>query len=93
VKNKVQNILLIGMAPLILMAYGWYLGQMHKSGYDVAGILLFFTGMMGFLLALLLHWLTRKTGWHGRWWASLATGMVGCGLVFGLVLIYSRLHG
>jgi hypothetical protein len=92
-KKKLVTGALIALAPLALMAYGWYLGQMHKSGYDVAGILLFFTGVIGFLLALLLHWLTRKTGWHGRWWASLATGMAGCGVVFMLVLVYSRLHG
>ncbi len=87
------DILLMAVAPLILMAYGWYLGQLHMSGYDVAGIFLFFTGVLGFFLALLLRFFTRRYSWHNTWIADLLTGIASCGVIFVLVLVFARLHG
>jgi len=91
--NKFIGILLLSLAPLALMAYGWYLGQLHQSGYDVAGIFLFITGVTGLILAYILRLLTRKYSWHNTWLASLLTGLIGCGIVFGLILLLARLHG
>ena len=90
---KILKILPIAIAPLILMGYGWYLGQLHQSGYDVAGILLFMTGLVGLVLAFLLHRVTRKFSWHNRWFANILTGVAGCAAVFVLVLLFARLHG
>jgi len=90
---KLIKILPIGIAPLILMSYGWYLGQLHQSGYDIAGILLFITGLIGLVLAFILYFLTRKYSWHGKWFANALLGLAGCGTVFVLVFIYARLHG
>ena len=90
---KIIKVLPIGIAPLILMSYGWYLGQLHQSGPDIAGILLFITGAVGLALAFILFLLTRKFSWHEKWYANALTGLAGCGIVFALILIYARLHG
>ena len=75
------------------MSYGWYLGQLHQSGPDIAGILLFFTGAVGLGLAILFFLLTRKFAWHEKWYMNALIGLGGCGIVFGLILVYARLHG
>jgi Na+/H+-translocating membrane pyrophosphatase len=75
------------------MAYGWYLGQLHQSGYDVAGIFLFFTGVAGLVLAFIIHNLTKKYTWHNTWYANILTGVLSCGIVFIIVLLFARLHG
>jgi hypothetical protein len=90
---KIIKVLPIGIAPLILMGYGWYLGQLHQSGYDIAGIFLFMTGLTGLVLAFILYLFTRKYTWHNKWLANLLTGLAGCGIVFTLILVYARLHG
>lgn len=90
---KIRNILFLGIAPLSLMGYGWYLGQLHQSGYDIAGILLFFTGSVGFGLALVLHRFTRKFSWHKKWFTDILIGIISCSIVFAFVLLYARLHG
>jgi FtsH-binding integral membrane protein len=90
---KIKNIFLTSMASLVLMAYGWYLGQLHQSGYDVAGIFLFFTGVTGLVLALIMRNFTQKYAWHNRWYTDILTGIVSCGIVFVLVLVFARLHG
>jgi hypothetical protein len=90
---KIIRMLLIGIAPMILMVYGWYLGQLHQSGYDIAGIFLFMTGLVGLALAMLLFFFTRKFAWHDKWFIPLLTGIAGCGIVFSLLLVYARLHG
>ena len=90
---KLKPIFQLGFAPLLVMAYGWYLGQLHQSGYDVAGILLFANGVIGLVFAFILHRATRKFSWHNRWYANILIGMVSCGIVFGLVFLYARLHG
>ncbi len=92
-KSKLINLLLVGLASLILMAYGWYLGQLHQSGYDVAGIFLFFTGLIGLGLAFLIRYLTRKYSWHDTWYANLLTGIISCAIMFAVVLVLVRLHG
>ncbi|MBE3119849.1 MAG: hypothetical protein IMZ50_13980, partial [Candidatus Atribacteria bacterium] len=66
-KMKIKKALPIGFAPLILMSYGWYLGQLHQSDPDIAGILLFITGAVGLVLAFMLFLLTRKFSWHEKW--------------------------
>ena len=90
---KIKNIISISIIPAIIMIYGWYLGQLHQSGYDVAGIFLFMTGLVGLVLAYLLFLLTRKFSWHGKWFADALLGLAGCGFVFALILVYARLHG
>lgn len=83
----------IGIAPLILMGYGWTLGQLHQSGPDIAGILLFITGAAGLALAMLFFLLTRKYSWHAKWYLNALIGLAGCGIVFALILAYARWHG
>jgi FtsH-binding integral membrane protein len=90
---KFLKALPLGIAPLVLMSYGWYLGQLHQSGYDVAGIFLFMTGLVGLVLALLFYLLTRKYSWHGKWYVNALTGLMGCGIIFALIFVYARLHG
>ena len=90
---KIMKVLPIGIAPVILMGYGWYLGQFHQSGYDIAGIFLFITGLVGLILALLLFLFTRKYAWHGKWYANALLGLAGCGIVFVLIMVFARLHG
>jgi hypothetical protein len=90
---KIIKVLPIAIAPMILMGYGWYLGQLHMSGYDVAGIFLFMTGLIGLILALIFYFSTRKFPWHGKWYITALTGLGGCGIVFGLILAFARLHG
>jgi Na+/H+-translocating membrane pyrophosphatase len=90
---KIKNIFLTSIASLILMAYGWYLGQLHQSGYDVAGIFLFFTGVTGFVLALLIRYFTQRYSWHNIWYVNILTGVISCSAVFVLVLVFARLHG
>jgi hypothetical protein len=93
VKIKYPNGFPIGIAPLALMIYGWYLGQLHQSGPDIAGILLFITGAVGLALGIAIFLLTRKSSWHEKWYLNVMIGLAGCGVVFILILVYSRLHG
>ncbi|HEY5158970.1 MAG TPA: hypothetical protein VII93_13500 [Anaerolineales bacterium] len=90
---KIKDFIQISIAPLVLMVYGWYLGQLHQSGYDIAGILLFVTGAVGLGLAFGIRWLARKYPWHAHWFGNLLYGITGCGAVFILVVIFARLHG
>ncbi len=90
---KIKDIFLTSIASLLAMSYGWYLGQLHQSGYDVAGIFLFFTGLTGLVLAFILRYFTKRFSWNNTWYANILTGVVSCGLVFTLVLILARLHG
>lgn len=83
----------ISVASLCLMSYGWYLGQLHQSGYDVAGILLFITGSAGLLLAFIFHAITKKNSWHNKWFANIVTGVASCGIVFALIAVYAHIHG
>jgi hypothetical protein len=90
---KIIKALSLAIVPVILMAYGWYLGQLHQSGYDIAGIFLFINGVAGFVLAVFFYLLTRKYPWHEKWYLTVLTGMVGCAIVFILILVIARLHG
>jgi hypothetical protein len=87
------DIILMALAPLILMIYGWHLGQLHQSGYDVAGIFLFITGVAGLLLASGIRYFTQRYRWTTSWLASFLTGVASCGIVFILILMFARLHG
>jgi hypothetical protein len=60
---------------------------------DLAGILLFLTGVGGYLVALFLHVLTRRFSWHDRWYARVLTSILGCALVFAGIVVYARVHG
>lgn len=75
------------------MSYGWYLGQLHQSGYDIAGILLFMTGLVGLVLAFIFFMLTRKYSWHEKWVANALIGLAGCVILFAFILVYARWHG
>jgi hypothetical protein len=90
---KIKDIIQISIASLALMVYGWYLGQLHQSGYDIAGILLFVTGVAGLVLAFIIHHFTRQYSWHNGWLANLMTGVISCGIIFVLIFLYARLHG
>jgi hypothetical protein len=90
---KIKEILQISIAPLILMAYGWYLGQLHQSGPDIAGILLFITGAAGLVLAFITHYFAKRFSWHGKWFANVLTGVVSCAIIFALIVLLARLHG
>jgi len=90
---KIKDIILNSIASLLLMAYGWYLGRLHQSGYDLAGIFLFFTGVAGLILTSIIRRFTGKFPWHNTWYANILTGVVSCGIVFASVLIFARLHG
>lgn len=90
---KIIKALPIAIVPVILMAYGWYLGQLHQSGYDIAGIFLFINGVAGLALATLFYLLTRKYPWHEKWYLTVLTGMAGCAIVFAVILVIARLHG
>jgi hypothetical protein len=90
---KILKVLPIAIAPTIMMIYGWILGQHHQSGYDVAGILLFATGGIGLVLAAGFCFLSRKYSWHGLWYVNILYGIIGCGVIFLLVLLFARLHG
>jgi hypothetical protein len=71
---KIKCILQTGIAPLMLMAYGWYLGQLHQPGDDIAGIFLFITGAAGLILAFIIHHFTKKYSWHNRWFVNIMMG-------------------
>jgi hypothetical protein len=90
---KILQALPLGIAPVLLMSYGWWLGQLHQSGPDIAGILLFITGVTGLVLAILFFILTRNYSWHKKWHLNALSGLAGCGIVFALILVYVRLHG
>jgi hypothetical protein len=90
---KLKEILLLAVVPLLLMVYGWYLGQLHQSGYDVAGIFLFFTGITGFMLALIIRLITQRYSWHDRWYINLLLGAAGCAITYLGVLIFARVYG
>jgi hypothetical protein len=90
---KIIKALPIAIAPVILMSSGWYLGQLHQSGYDIAGIFLFINGVIGFLLAVLIYLFTRKYSWHEKWYFKALTGLASCGVIFALILVIARLHG
>jgi len=92
-RTKLIDLLLVGLTSLILMAYGWYLGQLHQSGYDVAGIFLFITGLIGLLLAFLIRYFTRKFPWYNTCYSNLLTGMLSCAIIFAMILLFARLHG
>ena len=90
---KLKDILQTSMASLILMAYGWHLGQLHQSGPDIAGILLFISGTAGLVLAFIIPYFTKKYSWHNRWFMNILTGVIGCVIIFILIWIFARLHG
>jgi hypothetical protein len=90
---KLLKALPLGIVPAILMGYGWYLGQLHQSGPDIAGILLFVTGAAGLAISLTFFLLTRRFPWHEKRYVNLLTGLAGCAIVFALILVYARLHG
>jgi hypothetical protein len=92
-KMKIKDFFLISIVPLVLMVYGWYLGQLHQSGYDVSGILLFVTGAVGLGLAFVVRLLARKYPWYAYWFMNVLYGGAGCGLVFVLIVVLARLHG
>jgi hypothetical protein len=92
-QTKFSDVLLLCLASLVLMAYGWYLGQLHQSGYDVAGIFLFITGLIGLVLAFLIRYLTRRYSWYNKWYSNLLTGIVSCSIIFVLIMLLARLHG
>jgi len=90
---KIKDIFLTSITSLILMAYGWYLGQLHQSGYDIAGIFLFFTGVTGLVMSFFIRRLSKNYPWHNTWYANLLTDAISCSIVFALVLLFARLHG
>ena len=89
---KILKFLSIAIAPAALMGYGWYLGQLHKSGYDIAGIFLFITGATGLVLAIIFSILFRNRPWLKKWYVKGVIGLAGTAIVFVLLLVLIRLH-
>ena len=87
-----MDIVQLAIVPIILMAYGWYLGQLHQSGYDIAGILLFFTGLIGLAIAYGIYVITKKKIWHGKWYINMLTGVIGCAIVFVAIVTYAMIY-
>lgn len=90
---KIKNLLLLAIFPAALMAYGWYLGQLHQSMQDLAGILLFITGSIALALALVAYRILGRFAWRETWWGSLAISFGSCVLVFFGTWLYAVLHG
>ena len=90
---KTKHFFWSGIFPVVLMAYGWYLGQLHQSMQDLAGILLFITGAAGFVVAIAVHFALKRFSWRSTWWGGVLIGAGGSAFVFLLVFIYARLHG
>jgi hypothetical protein len=90
---NIKKLFLLGVFPILLMVYGWYLGQQHQSMMDLAGILMFITGAGGWLISLLLRFSIRRIKWFDTWWSNLLTGLAGCAMVFLVILIYARING
>lgn len=90
---KTKNALLIAVFPLIVMGYGWYLGQLHQSMQDLAGILLFMTGSAGLVVGLLGYLVLKRFAWRSTWWGSILLGIAGCLLVFAGLVVYARIRG
>ena len=90
---KLKEIFQVSIASLLLMGYGWYLGQLHQSGPDIAGILLFITGAAGLVLSLFLHWFTKRFAWHNKWFLNVLTGVFSCAIIFMVIVLLARLHG
>ena len=90
---KIKDTFLTSIAPLLLMAYGWYLGQLHQSGYDIAGIFLFISGLTALVLAFIIRKYTKRFSWNNTWYANTLTGVISCGIVFSIVLVIAKIHG
>lgn len=90
--NMILEIFEISIASLVLMAYGFYLGQFHQSFSDIAGILMFFTGIAGLVIALITHFFVKKYEWYNHWYVRILNGVVGCGLVFFGLVVYARIQ-
>ena len=90
--KRIIDITQLAIVPIILMVYGWYLGQLHQSGYDIAGILLFFTGLIGLAIAYGIYFVTKKKIWNGKWYINILTGIIGCAIVFIAIIIYARIY-
>lgn len=89
---KPKNALLVAVFPFILMGYGWYLGQLHQSMQDLAGILLFTTGSAGLVVGLLGYLGLKRFSWRSTWWGSVLFGIAGSLLVFAGLVVYARLR-
>lgn len=87
--NKLKDILLVAIAPLILMIYGWYLGSLGQSMVDLAGIIMFVTGVIGLVLGVIAYFLIRPT----KWYYDVLLGIGGVVLVFIGFVIYARIGG
>ena len=86
---KILDIAELSLAPIILMIYGWYLGQLHQSGPDIAGILMFITGVIGLLIAFSIYYFTKSK----KWYINILLGIIGCLVVFMGIVVYARIHG
>lgn len=90
---KILDYFEISAVPIALMLYGFYLGQLHQSMLDLAGILMFITGIVGLTIAFIIHFFTRKQKWANNWYSNLFKGFLGCIIVFIGLVIYARVNG
>ena len=93
IKNMILIFLQLAFFPVLLMGYGFYLGQLHQSMQDLAGILMFITGIVSLVFSFILRWLSHWTKWFDKWYSNILIGAISCGIVFGMIVIYARLHG
>ena len=87
--KRITDILLLSIAPLILMAYGWYLGQLHQSMVDLAGIIMFFTGAIGLIIGIVAYFVLKPK----KWYWDVLLGIGGVVIVFIGIVIYARING
>jgi undecaprenyl pyrophosphate phosphatase UppP len=91
--KRITDISFLAIIPIVVMAYGWYLGQLHQSMQDLAGILMFVTGAIGFIFAIGIYFLTRRMSWTDDWYVKMLMGATGVVIVFAGMVIYARIRG
>jgi hypothetical protein len=92
-KNRALKFIQLALFPVSLMVYGFYLGQLHQSMQDLAGILMFIVGVLALAVSLVIHWISHKASWYDKWYANMITGALSCAIVFAMIAIYARMHG
>lgn len=90
---KLTEAIQLSIIPLVFMGYGWYLGQLHQSGPDIAGILMFIVGTLAIALSFITRLFLKKYKWYNKWFARVLLGAASCGVLFGLLVLYARIHG
>ncbi len=84
-----KDLLLVAIAPVILMVYGFYLGSLGQSMVDLAGIIMLVIGVIALVFSVIAYFLIRPK----KWYYDVLLGISGVVLVFIGVVIYARING